>query len=204
MAALGPAPARAEDRAAALPPRRPGTIATGRWPWSSSTSSRAALPAQLHPLGRAGAGRRPGHPAHLAPVWPVDGWSSGPPGSRTTSSASRTRRSRSGPRSRSTPSSTAAARSGAGSPVSLVAAASLRQVSPGHTQPYDTIFQAMIFLTASAAGVLSRTKRASIQAAQSRADRAEAERDRQAARPPGASGPGSPASCTTWWPTTSA
>jgi signal transduction histidine kinase len=39
----------------------------------------------------------------------------------------------------------------------------------------------MIFLTAWAAGTLSRTKRASLQAARSRADRAEAELDRQAA-----------------------
>ncbi len=47
---------------------------------------------------------------------------------------------------------------------------------------YDAIFQALIFLTALAAGVLSRTKRASLQAAQSRADRAEAELDRQVSR----------------------
>ena len=39
----------------------------------------------------------------------------------------------------------------------------------------------MIFLTAWAAGTLSRTKRANLQAARSRADRAEAELDRQAA-----------------------
>jgi signal transduction histidine kinase len=53
--------------------------------------------------------------------------------------------------------------------------------APGHSEPYDAIFQAMIFLTAGAAGVLSRAKRASMQAAENRADRAEAERDRQAA-----------------------
>jgi signal transduction histidine kinase len=52
----------------------------------------------------------------------------------------------------------------------------------GHHEPYDAIFQAMIFLTAWAAGVLSRTKRASMQAAESRADRAEAELDRQTSR----------------------
>jgi signal transduction histidine kinase len=40
----------------------------------------------------------------------------------------------------------------------------------------------MIFFTAAAAGLLSRAKRASIQAAQSRADRAEAELDRQSAQ----------------------
>jgi len=54
--------------------------------------------------------------------------------------------------------------------------------SPGHSEPYDGIFQALIFFTAWAAGTLSRTKRASLQAAQSRADRAEAELDRQASR----------------------
>jgi signal transduction histidine kinase len=56
------------------------------------------------------------------------------------------------------------------------------QAAPGHHQPYDTIFQLMIFLTATAAGLLSRAKRASIQAAQSRADRAEAELDRQSSQ----------------------
>ena len=54
--------------------------------------------------------------------------------------------------------------------------------SPGHAQPYDTIFQVMIFLSAVAAGLLSRAKRASIEAAQSRADRAEAELDRQSSQ----------------------
>src|SRR5580704_627763 len=53
--------------------------------------------------------------------------------------------------------------------------------APGHHQPYDAIFQVMILLTAWAAGTLSRTKRASLQAARTRADRAEAELDRQAA-----------------------
>jgi signal transduction histidine kinase len=54
--------------------------------------------------------------------------------------------------------------------------------APGHTEPYDAIFQALIFVTALAAGVLSRAKRASLQAAQTRADRAEAELDRQSSR----------------------
>ena len=53
--------------------------------------------------------------------------------------------------------------------------------APGHHQPYDAIFQVMILFTAWAAGVLSRAKRASLRAAQSRADYAEAELDRQAA-----------------------
>src|SRR5215831_18569132 len=51
--------------------------------------------------------------------------------------------------------------------------------SPGHDVPYEAIFQAMIFATAWAAGVLSRTKRANLEAAENRADRAEAELDRQ-------------------------
>jgi signal transduction histidine kinase len=65
----------------------------------------------------------------------------------------------------------------------LVAAGiAVSESSPGHTQPYETIFQVTIFLTAAAAGMLSRAKRASIRAAQSRADRAEAELDRQSAQ----------------------
>jgi len=54
--------------------------------------------------------------------------------------------------------------------------------SPGHNEPYDAIFQAMIFATAWAAGVLSRTKRANLEAAENRAERAEAELDRHATR----------------------
>ena len=49
--------------------------------------------------------------------------------------------------------------------------------TPGHSEPYEAIFQGMIFLTAWAAGTLNRTKRANLAAAQSRADRAEAELD---------------------------
>ncbi len=56
------------------------------------------------------------------------------------------------------------------------------QAGPGHSEPYDAIFQVFLFLTAWAAGVLSRTKRARLQAAQARADRAEAQLDQQAAR----------------------
>jgi len=55
------------------------------------------------------------------------------------------------------------------------------QIAPGHAEPYDLIFQALIFLTALAAGVLSRTSRAGLGAAEGRADRAEADLDRQAA-----------------------
>jgi signal transduction histidine kinase len=50
--------------------------------------------------------------------------------------------------------------------------------SPGHSEPYQAIFQGTIFLTAWAAGTLNRAKRANLAAAQSRADRAEAELDR--------------------------
>jgi signal transduction histidine kinase len=57
----------------------------------------------------------------------------------------------------------------------------ISEASPGHRLPYDAIFQATVFLTVWAAGVLSRTTRANLQAAQSRADRAEAELDRQTA-----------------------
>jgi signal transduction histidine kinase len=49
--------------------------------------------------------------------------------------------------------------------------------TPGHSEPYQAIFQGMIFLTAWAAGTLNRTKRANLAAARSRADRAEAELD---------------------------
>jgi signal transduction histidine kinase len=57
----------------------------------------------------------------------------------------------------------------------------ISESAPGHNLPYDAIFQATVFLTVWAAGVLSRTTRANLQAARSRADRAEAELDRQAA-----------------------
>ncbi len=58
----------------------------------------------------------------------------------------------------------------------------ISETAPGHNEPYDAIFQALVFLTAWAAGTLSRAKRASLQAAHGRADRAEAELDRQASR----------------------
>jgi signal transduction histidine kinase len=66
--------------------------------------------------------------------------------------------------------------------VLVAAGIALSEAQPGHPQPYDTIFQVTIFLTAAAAGLLSRAKRASIRAAQSRADRAEAELDRQSSQ----------------------
>ncbi len=67
--------------------------------------------------------------------------------------------------------------------VALVAAGlTISEATPGHNEPYDAIFQALIFLTAWAAGTLSRAKRVSLREAHSRADRAEAELDRQASR----------------------
>jgi signal transduction histidine kinase len=56
----------------------------------------------------------------------------------------------------------------------VTAGVTLSQAAPGHSQPYDAIFQAMIFLAAGVAGLLSRAKRATVQAAESRAARAEA------------------------------
>jgi signal transduction histidine kinase len=53
---------------------------------------------------------------------------------------------------------------------------------PGHSEPYEAIFQGLIFATAMAAGLLSRAKRVSLEAAESRAERAEAELDQEAAR----------------------
>jgi signal transduction histidine kinase len=58
----------------------------------------------------------------------------------------------------------------------------ISEAAPGHNLPYDAIFQVTVFFTVWAAGVLSRTTRANLQAAQTRADRAEAELDRQAAQ----------------------
>jgi signal transduction histidine kinase len=64
----------------------------------------------------------------------------------------------------------------------VAAGITISLASPGHQEPYDAIFQVMIFGTAGAAGVLNRTKRANLAAAQSRAERAEAELDRHATR----------------------
>jgi signal transduction histidine kinase len=64
-------------------------------------------------------------------------------------------------------------------------AVAISLAAPGHSEPYQAIYQALVVLTAWAAGTLSRTKRARLQAAVSRADRAEAELDRQASRAAG-------------------
>ncbi len=64
----------------------------------------------------------------------------------------------------------------------VVAGISVSLSAPGHSEPYEAITQAFIFLTAAAAGLLSRARQANLRAAESRADRAEAELDRQSSR----------------------
>ena len=67
--------------------------------------------------------------------------------------------------------------------VAFVAAGlSVSLAAPGHSEPYDAITQAFIFLTAGVAGVLSRARQANLLAAESRANWAEAELDRQSSR----------------------
>src|ERR1700729_1909039 len=56
------------------------------------------------------------------------------------------------------------------------------QVSPGHTQPYDAVVSALTTLGAWGAAVVVRNRQASVQEAESRADRAESERDDDVAR----------------------
>ena len=56
------------------------------------------------------------------------------------------------------------------------------QVAPGHTQPYDAFVSGLTTVAAWLAAVLVRTRRAYIQEVESRAVRAEAERDDEAAR----------------------
>jgi signal transduction histidine kinase len=55
------------------------------------------------------------------------------------------------------------------------------QTTPGHTEPYDFFVVALQFAVAGTLGILSRTRRACLQAVQARAVYAEAERDRQVA-----------------------
>jgi signal transduction histidine kinase len=55
------------------------------------------------------------------------------------------------------------------------------QLLPGHTEPYDFFVVVLQFAVAATAGILSRTRRAYVQAVQARAEHAEGERDRQAA-----------------------
>ena len=63
-----------------------------------------------------------------------------------------------------------------------VAGITISLAAPGHSEPYEAIFQSMIFIAAWVAGTLSRAKRANLEAARSRADRAEAELDRLVSR----------------------
>jgi len=69
-----------------------------------------------------------------------------------------------------------------GTAVLIVAGIAISLDGPGHSEPYEAIFQALIFATAMAAGLMSRAKRASLHALESRAARAEAELDQEAAR----------------------
>src|SRR5215469_2487646 len=64
----------------------------------------------------------------------------------------------------------------------VVAGMTLSLSTPGHDEPYEAIFQGLIFTAAWVAGAISRAKRTSLEAATDRAERAEAEIDRQARR----------------------
>jgi signal transduction histidine kinase len=55
------------------------------------------------------------------------------------------------------------------------------QATPGHTEPYDFFVALLQLAVAGTLGVLSRTRRAYLQAVETRAEHAEAERDRQVA-----------------------
>jgi signal transduction histidine kinase len=55
------------------------------------------------------------------------------------------------------------------------------QMLPGHTEPYDFFVVVLQFAVAGTLGILSRTRRAYLQAVETRAEHAEAERDRQVA-----------------------
>jgi signal transduction histidine kinase len=63
----------------------------------------------------------------------------------------------------------------------VVAGIVTSQSLPGHSEPYDFFVALLIFVTAGMAGIASRTRRAYLAEVEARADRAEAERDRQAA-----------------------
>jgi len=65
--------------------------------------------------------------------------------------------------------------------VLLVAGIARGQALPGHTEPYDFFIQVLIFAAAGFAGLLGRTHRAYLQEVEARAERAEAEREQQAA-----------------------
>jgi signal transduction histidine kinase len=63
----------------------------------------------------------------------------------------------------------------------LIAGIIRSQLLPGHTEPYDFFVAVLQFAVAAMAGILSRTRRAYLQAVEARAAHAEAERDRQVA-----------------------
>jgi signal transduction histidine kinase len=65
--------------------------------------------------------------------------------------------------------------------VLLVAGIARGQALPGHSEPYDFFIQVLIFAAAGFAGLLGRTHRAYLQEVEARAERAEAEREQQAA-----------------------
>lgn len=64
----------------------------------------------------------------------------------------------------------------------LAAGIAVSQAAPGHAEPYDAMVQVLIFAAAIGAGLLGRAMRSSLRAAQHRAERAEADLDREAAR----------------------
>lgn len=64
----------------------------------------------------------------------------------------------------------------------VVGGMTLSLSTPGHDGPYEAIFQGLIFIAAWMAGAIARAKRTSLAAAMDRAERAEAEIDRQAHR----------------------
>jgi signal transduction histidine kinase len=65
--------------------------------------------------------------------------------------------------------------------VLLIAGVIEGQTTPGHTEPYDFFIAVLQFAVAGTLGILSRTRRAYLQAVETRAEQAEAERDRQLA-----------------------
>ena len=65
--------------------------------------------------------------------------------------------------------------------VLLIAGVIEGQTTPGHTEPYDFFIAVLQFAVAGTLGILSRTRRSYLQAVETRAEQAEAERDRQVA-----------------------
>jgi signal transduction histidine kinase len=63
----------------------------------------------------------------------------------------------------------------------LIAGVVWSQLLPGHSEPYDFFIALLQFAVAGTLGVLSRTRRAYLQAVEARAEHAEADRDRQVA-----------------------